>query len=91
MHNVHFLLALMGRVRQAIIEDCFPDFLRGFFGELYGGDMEKVPGWAVNALRGVGFNLVDGRGAGEEGEERKLQGPRSFDHEFRGFKENPET
>ncbi|RAH52927.1 hypothetical protein BO85DRAFT_442749 [Aspergillus piperis CBS 112811] len=36
MHNVHYLLSLMGLARQAIIEDRFPAFLRNFFGKLYG-------------------------------------------------------
>jgi len=57
MHNVHYLLSLMGRVREAIIEDGYPDFLRAYFARLYGGDMAKVPVWAVTALRGVGVDL----------------------------------
>ncbi|TPR07109.1 Ferric reductase like transmembrane component family protein [Aspergillus niger] len=36
MHNVHYLLSLMGSARQAIIEDRFPAFLRDFFGNFEG-------------------------------------------------------
>ena len=55
MHNVHYLLSLMGSARQAILEDRFPAFLREFFGTLYGTD---YPEWVVTALRGVGVDLM---------------------------------
>ena len=58
MHNVHYLLALMGKVRAAIIEDRYPDFLRAYFGKAYGGDGTRVPAWAVTALREVGVDLL---------------------------------
>lgn len=57
MHNVHYQLALMGRVRAAIIEDHYPAFLRGFFAKLYNGDITMAPTWAVTALRLVGVDL----------------------------------
>ena len=57
MHNVHYLLALMGKVRDAIISDRYPNFLRAYFSKLYGGDLAKVPEWAVMALKGVGVDL----------------------------------
>ena len=58
MHNVHYLLALMGKVRAAIIEDRYPDFLRAYFDKAYGGDGTRVPTWAVTALREVGVDLL---------------------------------
>lgn len=57
MHNVHHLLALMGRVRDAIIADQYPSFLTQFFKERY-GDLGNVPDWAVTALKGVGVKLI---------------------------------
>ena len=57
MHNVHYLLNLMQRVRSAIVEDKYPTFLREFFGLLY-GEKDKFPGWAVTALREVGVDLL---------------------------------
>ena len=57
MHNVHYLLSLMGRVRAAIIEDRYPDFLRYYFQRAY-GDMQKVPTWASTALQRVGVDLL---------------------------------
>ena len=59
MHNVHYLLDLMNQVREAIIEDRYPQFLKDYFGRLYGNDREKYPAWAVNALKGVGVNLLE--------------------------------
>ena len=57
MHNVHYLLSLMGSARQAILEDRYPAFLREFFTKLYREPL-KFPEWAVNALRGVGVDLL---------------------------------
>ncbi|KAL4937980.1 hypothetical protein BDV06DRAFT_215469 [Aspergillus oleicola] len=58
VHNVHYLLNLMGRARQAILDDEFPDFLRSFFTTLYGGK-EDIPSWIVGALKGVGVNVLE--------------------------------
>ena len=60
MHNVHYLLNLMGKVRSAIIEDSYPTFLRNYFNRLYAGDTSRIPQWAITALRGVGVNLLAG-------------------------------
>ncbi|OKP10827.1 hypothetical protein PENSUB_3647 [Penicillium subrubescens] len=59
MHNEHYMLKLMGSVRQAIIEDRYPAFLRQFFSNIYSGDKTKYPEWAVGALRGVGMDLLE--------------------------------
>ena len=62
MHNVHFLLNLMGRVRKAIVEDRYPKFLREWLGRYYGvdeGGKEKWPGWVIEALSTVGVELLD--------------------------------
>ncbi|OJD15882.1 queuine tRNA-ribosyltransferase [Emergomyces pasteurianus Ep9510] len=57
MHNVHYMLAMMSSLRQAIIEDRFPDFLRVFFLKMY-GHSSNIPQWAITALRGVGVDLL---------------------------------
>jgi queuine tRNA-ribosyltransferase len=57
MHNVHYQLNLMKQVRQAIIDDRYPAFLKRFFGKLY-DKKSKYPGWAVTALKGVGVDLL---------------------------------
>jgi queuine tRNA-ribosyltransferase catalytic subunit len=59
IHNVWYQLALMRRVRAAIVEDRYPGFLKEFFSDLYGGDRSKYPEWAVDALRGVGVELLE--------------------------------
>ncbi|KAI0161673.1 Queuine tRNA-ribosyltransferase [Hypoxylon sp. FL1284] len=56
IHNVWYQLNLMREVRDAIIADRFPAFLRLFFADLY-PDKEKYPVWAVDALRDVGVDL----------------------------------
>lgn len=56
VHNVHYLLDLMARARQAILDDEFPAFLRIFFAKLY-GEKSKIPSWILDALRGVGVDL----------------------------------
>jgi queuine/archaeosine tRNA-ribosyltransferase len=58
MHNVFFLLDLMRRAREAILVDEYPAFLKGYFDKMYAGEKEKFPSWAVEALLGVGVNLL---------------------------------
>ncbi|TVY46075.1 Queuine tRNA-ribosyltransferase catalytic subunit [Lachnellula occidentalis] len=58
IHNVWYQLALMRSVRESIIEDRFPAFLKQFFADLHGGDKAKYPDWAVEALRTVGVDLM---------------------------------
>lgn len=57
MHNVYYLLSLMGSARQAIIDDRFPAFIRNFFAGLY-SDRSKFPEWAVEALQRVNVDLL---------------------------------
>jgi queuine tRNA-ribosyltransferase len=58
MHNVWYQLNLMRSVREAIVEDRFPEFLKQFFRDQHKGDKEKYPEWAVEALRTVGVDLL---------------------------------
>lgn len=58
IHNVHYLLDLMRRIREAIIADRYPQFLKAYFSTLYKGDKEKYPAWIVEALRGVNVDLM---------------------------------
>ena len=54
-------------MREAIVQDRFVGFVRGFFGDLYKGEVGRVPEWAVGALRGVGIDLGEGGlGRGED-------------------------
>jgi queuine tRNA-ribosyltransferase catalytic subunit len=57
MHNVHYLLSLMGSIRAAILEDRYPAFIRDFFNRLY-GNASEIPSWVVNALHSVGVDLL---------------------------------
>jgi queuine/archaeosine tRNA-ribosyltransferase len=58
MHNVHYQLNLMRLVREAITEDRYPQFVKDFFSKLYSAQKEKYPKWAVDALSGVGVELL---------------------------------
>ena len=58
LHNVHYLLDLMRKVREAIVDGRYPEFVKGYFSTLYKGDTEKYPSWAVDALRGAGIDLL---------------------------------
>jgi tRNA-guanine transglycosylase len=58
MHNVWYQLNLMKSVREAIVEDRFPAFLKQFFSDQHAGDKGKYPEWAVEALRTVGVDLL---------------------------------
>ncbi|KFA65630.1 hypothetical protein S40285_05341 [Stachybotrys chlorohalonatus IBT 40285] len=57
IHNVWYQLNLMREIRQAIIEDRFPTYIREFFAGLH-PDKTNYPSWAVEALRGVGVDLL---------------------------------
>ncbi|KAI5810861.1 queuine tRNA-ribosyltransferase [Pyronema omphalodes] len=59
MHNVAYLLGLMNKAQKAVMEDRYPQFLKDTFGKWYKGDKEKFPKWAVDALRGVGVDLME--------------------------------
>jgi hypothetical protein len=52
------LLDLMRRAREAILADEYPAFLRGYFNKMYAGEKERFPKWAVEALAGVGVDLL---------------------------------
>ncbi|KAL9107185.1 MAG: hypothetical protein Q9227_007885 [Pyrenula ochraceoflavens] len=84
------VVGFMGRIREAILEGRFPEFIKEFFREMYGGGSGRgneesgedggqevvgkkknergkgPPEWAVEALRGVGVDLLDGDGKGGE-------------------------
>jgi queuine tRNA-ribosyltransferase len=57
IHNVWYQLNLMREVREAILEDRFPAYIRSFFGNLY-ADKSEYPSWAVNALKTVDVDLT---------------------------------
>ncbi|CAG8740035.1 14751_t:CDS:2, partial [Racocetra fulgida] len=57
IHNIAYQLRLMRNIRQAIIEDKFPSFVKQTFRDLFGSE-EKYPVWAVNALRSVNIDLL---------------------------------
>lgn len=59
LHNVWYMLNLMTSIRQAIIDDCYPQFIKKFFADLYQSDRTKYPTWAIEALLGVGVDLMD--------------------------------
>ncbi|GJJ06258.1 hypothetical protein Clacol_000449 [Clathrus columnatus] len=57
-HNVVFQARLMGDVRDAILKDEFPIFLKNFF-KTYYDDFKSYPRWIVNALRSVSVDLLE--------------------------------
>lgn len=57
IHNVWYQLNLMREAREAIIADRYPAFIGEFFARLY-PDRSHYPEWAVDALQGVGVDLM---------------------------------
>lgn len=57
IHNVHFMIDLMTRMRRSIVADEFPDFVKKFFASLY-PKKELYPIWAVDALKATGIDLL---------------------------------
>lgn len=60
LHNVYYQLNLMRTARAAILRDEYPAFVRQFFHDWYSGDKTQYPKWAVDALRTVGIELLEG-------------------------------
>lgn len=58
LHNVWYQLNLMREVRDAIIANEYPAFIRQFFANLYPNKAD-YPEWAMGALRGVGVDLLE--------------------------------
>ena len=58
IHNVYYQLNLMREVREAIIADKFPEYVKLFFNRLY--PKKTYPDWAISALRTVGVDLLEG-------------------------------
>ncbi|KAI9741509.1 MAG: hypothetical protein M1818_004315 [Claussenomyces sp. TS43310] len=59
IHNVYYQLSLMRQVRQSIVEDRFPAFVKQFFWDKYGQDKSRYPEWAVESLRKVNVDLLE--------------------------------
>ncbi|XP_003741429.1 queuine tRNA-ribosyltransferase catalytic subunit 1 [Galendromus occidentalis] len=58
VHNVNFQMRLMSSIREAIIEDRFPQFIRKFMKKAYPNGI--YPAWIVAALAKVNVNLSAG-------------------------------
>ncbi|XP_058864041.1 queuine tRNA-ribosyltransferase catalytic subunit 1 [Acipenser ruthenus] len=56
VHNIAYQMSLMRSVRQSIVEQSFPAFVRRFMERMY-SSQEKYPSWAVEALASVGITL----------------------------------
>lgn len=59
IHNTAYQLRLMRQVRESIIEDRFPQFIHKFFKDLF-VEKSAYPEWAVNALKSVNVDLIQG-------------------------------
>jgi queuine tRNA-ribosyltransferase catalytic subunit len=57
MHNVHHMLNLMKRIRNAILEDDYRQFATDFFSKYFPKE-KGPPEWAVEALLGVGIDIL---------------------------------
>ncbi|KAJ2497031.1 Queuine tRNA-ribosyltransferase catalytic subunit 1 [Coemansia sp. RSA 1972] len=55
VHNVAFQMRLMRDIRQAIVEDRYPQFVRSFIKMRFG---KTVPQWIVEALKSVNIDLT---------------------------------
>ena len=55
IHNIAFQLRLMNDIREAVREDRFPEFIKGYFARMF--PKKNYPEWAVDALKSVGVTL----------------------------------
>ena len=54
VHNVHFQLRLMKKIRESIVQDKYPEFVKEFVVSNY---PNGCPSWAINALKHVGISV----------------------------------
>ncbi|KAJ1758421.1 Queuine tRNA-ribosyltransferase catalytic subunit 1 [Coemansia sp. RSA 2523] len=55
VHNIAFQMRLMRDIRQAIVEDRYPQFVRSFIKMRFG---KTVPQWIMDALKSVNIDLT---------------------------------
>jgi queuine tRNA-ribosyltransferase catalytic subunit len=55
-HNITYMMRLVGDMRQAVLDDRFPEFCRLFVKKHF-PDTRTVPKWVVNALQEAGISL----------------------------------
>lgn len=56
IHNLSFQLSLMRQIRESIMADMFPEFIKSFLQDLY-GSYENVPSWVFQALSRFSLDL----------------------------------
>lgn len=56
IHNISYQLTLMRSVRQSIIEQRFPEFVKAFMKRMF-ASREQYPSWAVEALQSVNIDV----------------------------------
>ena len=59
-HNIAYMMNLVRSMRRAILDDCFPDFVRTFIKNMFPGKDkggEDCPTWVVDALNAAGISL----------------------------------
>ncbi|XP_074386504.1 queuine tRNA-ribosyltransferase catalytic subunit 1 [Zonotrichia albicollis] len=56
-HNIAYQMKLMGSIRDSIVQQRFPEFVREFMDTMYGG-RGGPPAWAREALESVGISLA---------------------------------
>ncbi|KNC78772.1 queuine tRNA-ribosyltransferase [Sphaeroforma arctica JP610] len=56
IHNIAYQLTLMKTLRESIMEDRFPGFVRNFFADMYPDG--KYPAWCIEALQSVNLDLT---------------------------------
>ncbi|XP_074786247.1 queuine tRNA-ribosyltransferase catalytic subunit 1 isoform X2 [Athene noctua] len=54
IHNIAYQLNLMNSIRESILAQRFPEFVREFLRDMYG---PRVPAWVTEALAAVGITL----------------------------------
>uniref|UniRef100_A0A8C5JSI5 Queuine tRNA-ribosyltransferase catalytic subunit 1 n=1 Tax=Junco hyemalis TaxID=40217 RepID=A0A8C5JSI5_JUNHY len=57
LHNIAYQMKLMGSIRDSIVQQRFPEFVREFMDTMYGG-RGGPPAWAREALESVGITLA---------------------------------
>jgi queuine tRNA-ribosyltransferase len=57
LHNVTYMMGLVNRMRTAILEKKFANFVRLFLEKRFGRNNQNIPGWVRDALMAAGISL----------------------------------
>jgi len=58
LHNVYFLIDILRKFRQAVLDDNVEEYLTTFIKNYHSNDKEGVPKWVIDACEAGGIDVA---------------------------------